>query len=133
MFSGLCSLTRSNPYIPRSQRDRDLVCIAWTALYVVYVRIKLQFSSYEMFVVKGTRLISSHQYSVQHFYKVFFYPYSISTPPSSFSFQSYFLFFNYFILYVSISKLQLTHAVLDFVFFVCYQNPGITTFFVSFQ
>ena len=38
-----------------------------------------------MFVVKGTSLISSHQCSVQHFYKVFFfYPYSISTPPSSF-------------------------------------------------
>ena len=28
-----------------------------------------------------------------------FYPYSISTPPSSFSFQSYFLFFNSFILH----------------------------------
>ena len=26
-----------------------------------------------MFVVKGTTLISSHQYSVQHFYKVFFF------------------------------------------------------------
>ena len=53
-----------------------------------------------MFVVKGTSLISSHRYSVQHFYKVFFfYPYSISTPLSSFSFQSYFLFFNSFILH----------------------------------
>ena len=53
-----------------------------------------------MFVVKGTRLISSHQYSVQRFLQSFlFYPYSISTPPSSFSFQSYFLFFNSFILH----------------------------------
>ena len=33
------------------------------------------------------------------FTKFFFYPYSISTPPSSFSFQSYFLFFNSFILH----------------------------------
>ena len=53
-----------------------------------------------MFVVKGTSLIPSHQYSVQRFLQSFlFYPYSISTPPSSFSFQSYFLFFNSFILH----------------------------------
>ena len=53
-----------------------------------------------MFVVKGTSLIPSHQYSVQRFLQSFlFYPYSISTPPSSFSFQSYFLFFNSLILH----------------------------------
>ena len=68
--------------------------------FFVYVRIKLQFSSYKMFVVKGTSLIPSHQYSVQRFLQSFlFYPYSISTPPSSFSFPSYFLFFNSFILH----------------------------------
>ena len=53
-----------------------------------------------MFVVKGTSLIPSRQYSVQRFLHSFlFYPHSISTPPSSFSFQSYFLFFNCFILH----------------------------------
>ena len=53
-----------------------------------------------MFVVKGTSLIPSHQYSVQRFLQNFlFYLYSISTPPSSFSFQSYFLFFNSSILH----------------------------------
>ena len=53
-----------------------------------------------MLVVKGTSLIPSHRYSVQRFLQSFlFYPYSISTPPSSLSFQSYFLFFNSFILH----------------------------------
>ena len=49
-----------------------------------------------MFVVNNTSLISSHQYSVQHFYNHFFYLYPISTPPSSFSFQSYFPFLQFF-------------------------------------
>ena len=96
-----------------------------------------------MFVVKGTSLIPSHQYSVQRFLQSFlFYPYSISTPPSSFSFQSYFLFFNSFILHfytstaVDTCSLRLPifffYQCLNFRVFLLLSKINWSQFFVSF-
>ena len=65
--------------------------------YIVYVRIKLQFSSYKMFVVNDTSLISSHQYSVQHFYNHFFISILFPLLPLRFHFSLISLFFNSFI------------------------------------
>ena len=71
-----------------------------------------------MFVVKGSSLISSHQYSVQHFYKVFFFiPILFPLLPLRFHFSL--IFFSSILLYcISIPVLQETHAVLDCVFYV---------------
>ena len=74
--------------------------------FVIYVRIKLQFSSYKMFVVKGTCLVSSHQYSVQHFYKVFFFiPFLFPLLPLRFHFSLIF-FSSILLCYISIPVLQ---------------------------
>ena len=69
-----------------------------------------------MSVVKGTSLISSHQYSVQHFYKVFFFiPILFPLLPLRFHFSLIF-FSSILLYYISIPVLQKTHAVLDCVF-----------------
>ena len=74
--------------------------------FVIYVRIKLQFSSFKMFVVKGTCLVSSHQYSVQHFYKVFFFiPFLFPLLPLRFHFSLIF-FSSILLCYISIPVLQ---------------------------
>ena len=69
-------------------------------IYVVYVRIKLQFSSYKMFMVKGTSLISSHQYSVHHFYKL--------------SFLSLFYFHSFLVDFISVFFSSLQFFILHF-------------------
>ena len=59
-----------------------------------------------MFVVKGTSLIPSHQYSVQHFYKVFFFI-PILFPFLSLRFHFSLIFFSSILLYyISIPVLQ---------------------------
>ena len=85
-----------------------------------------------MFVVKGTSLIPSHQYSVQRFLQSFlFYPYSISTPPSSFSFQSYFLFFNSFILHFYTSTAVDTCSLrLPIFFFILFHGKSGECYYI---
>ena len=104
------------PYGPPQLSEQES-CGSWCKIiqYIVYVRIKLRLSSYKMFVVKGNSFISSHQYAVQHFYKVFsFIPILFPFLPLCFHFS---VIFFYSILYF-IRVLQLTHAVLDSLFFI---------------
>ena len=72
VFETMNKAITSPVFVEQRHLTERVECFCPSA-FVIYVRIKLKFSSYKMFVVKGTSLVSSHQYSVQHFYKVFFF------------------------------------------------------------
>ena len=86
-----------------------------------------------MFVVNNTSLISISPVFCATFLQPFFYLYPISTPPSSFSFQSYFPFLQFFyitFLYYNCSRHMQSETAYFYMQLLFYLLPLGTPFMV---